>query len=133
MDNNDLIKCVFILIYICIFSQRKSLQVSLFQALCLLLFNEGDVFSFTDIMTATGIGKLYTLLSRNRFHYIMIGCPYNPYDVTCLLKKSNINHVYELILFYLLMKAIGCCDFLDFAYGIVLVLFYELSFDYCPF
>lgn len=33
----------------------KELQVSLFQTLCLLLFNEGDVFSFEEIKQATAI------------------------------------------------------------------------------
>ncbi|KAJ8736055.1 hypothetical protein PYW08_006711 [Mythimna loreyi] len=34
---------------------NKELQVSLFQALCLLLFNDGDNLSFEDIKTATNI------------------------------------------------------------------------------
>ena len=37
----------------------KELQVSLFQALVLLLFNRGDKQVYTDIKTATGIGILY--------------------------------------------------------------------------
>ena len=36
----------------------KELQVSLFQALVLLLFNQGDKHVFTDIKTATGIGGM---------------------------------------------------------------------------
>jgi len=36
----------------------KELQVSLFQTLCLLLFNEGDIFSFEEIKVATAIGRL---------------------------------------------------------------------------
>lgn len=35
----------------------KELQVSLFQALVLLLFNKTDKCIFTDIKTATGIGE----------------------------------------------------------------------------
>lgn len=31
--------------------------MSLFQTLCLLLFNEGDVFTFKEIKLATAIGK----------------------------------------------------------------------------
>lgn len=34
---------------------KKELQVSLLQTLCLLIFDEGDTFSFNDIKTATGI------------------------------------------------------------------------------
>ena len=37
----------------------KDLQVSLFQALVLLLFNRADKCVFTDIKTATGIGTLF--------------------------------------------------------------------------
>ena len=32
--------------------------MSLFQALVLLLFNDGTEFGFADILQATGIGKL---------------------------------------------------------------------------
>ncbi|XP_052215829.1 cullin-4A-like [Dreissena polymorpha] len=39
----------------CFSGGMKELQVSLFQTLCLLLFNEGDMFSFEDIKTATAI------------------------------------------------------------------------------
>lgn len=35
--------------------EKKELQVSLFQTLCLLLFNDGDEFSFEEIKTATAI------------------------------------------------------------------------------
>lgn len=35
---------------------KKEFQVSLFQTLVLLMFNEGDGFSFEDIKMATGIG-----------------------------------------------------------------------------
>jgi len=34
---------------------KKELQVSLFQTLCLLLFNEGDEFTYEEIRNATGI------------------------------------------------------------------------------
>jgi len=37
------------------FKVKKEIQVSLLQTLCLLLFNEGDEFSFSDIETATAI------------------------------------------------------------------------------
>ncbi|KAL8623970.1 Cullin-4A [Nucella lapillus] len=37
------------------FTVRKELQVSLFQTLCLLLFNDNDEFSYLDIKAATGI------------------------------------------------------------------------------
>ena len=35
---------------------KKELQVSLFQTLVLLMFNEGEEFSLEDIKLATGIG-----------------------------------------------------------------------------
>uniref|UniRef100_A0A0B7AC95 Cullin-4A n=1 Tax=Arion vulgaris TaxID=1028688 RepID=A0A0B7AC95_9EUPU len=37
---------------------RKEIQVSLLQTLCLLLFNEGDEYSFSDIKAATGIDEM---------------------------------------------------------------------------
>lgn len=40
---------------------KKELQVSLFQTLVLLMFNEGEEFSIEEIRTATGIG--YTSLN----------------------------------------------------------------------
>ncbi|CAL1540669.1 unnamed protein product [Lymnaea stagnalis] len=40
------------------FTTRKEIQVSLLQTLCLLLFNEGDEYSFVDIKTATGIDEM---------------------------------------------------------------------------
>lgn len=40
---------------------KKEFQVSLFQTLVLLMFNEGDEFSFEEIKMATGIG-MKTLL-----------------------------------------------------------------------
>lgn len=36
---------------------KKEFQVSLFQTLVLLMFNEGDGFSFEEIRMATGIGR----------------------------------------------------------------------------
>lgn len=36
---------------------KKEFQVSLFQTLVLLMFNEGDGFSFEEIRVATGIGE----------------------------------------------------------------------------
>ncbi|XP_052215460.1 cullin-4A-like isoform X2 [Dreissena polymorpha] len=39
----------------CFSGGKKELKLSLFQTLCLLLFNEGDMFSFEDIKTATAI------------------------------------------------------------------------------
>lgn len=41
---------------LCVQGEKKELQVSLFQTLCLLLFNDGDEFSFEEIKTATAIG-----------------------------------------------------------------------------
>lgn len=38
-------------------NETKELQVSLYQALCLLLFNDVDCFGFTEISSHTGIGK----------------------------------------------------------------------------
>lgn len=35
---------------------KKELQVSLFQTLVLLMFNEGEEFSVEEIRSATGIG-----------------------------------------------------------------------------
>lgn len=40
-----------------LFQGKKEFQVSLFQTLVLLMFNEGDGFSFEEIKMATGIGK----------------------------------------------------------------------------
>lgn len=37
---------------------KKELQVSLFQTLVLLMFNEGEEFSIEEIRTATGIGEV---------------------------------------------------------------------------
>ena len=39
------------------FQGKKELQVSLFQALCLLLFNEAEELSLEDLRQATGIRK----------------------------------------------------------------------------
>lgn len=36
---------------------KKELQVSLFQTLVLLMFNEGEEFSLEEIKQATGIGQ----------------------------------------------------------------------------
>ena len=45
-----------ILLYkLCYLQGNKELQVSLFQALVLLLFNDGDNLSFEDIKNATNI------------------------------------------------------------------------------
>lgn len=41
-----------------LFQGKKEFQVSLFQTLVLLMFNEGDGFSFEEIKVATGIGGL---------------------------------------------------------------------------
>ena len=41
-----------------IFQEKKELQVSLFQTLVLLMFNEGERFAFDEIKQATGIGKI---------------------------------------------------------------------------
>lgn len=40
-----------------VFQGKKELQVSLFQTLCLLMFNDGDEFSFEDIRDFTKIGE----------------------------------------------------------------------------
>lgn len=42
-----------------VFQGKKEFQVSLFQTLVLLMFNEGDGFSLEDIRMATGIGRLH--------------------------------------------------------------------------
>ena len=39
-----------------VFQGKKELQVSLFQTLVLLMFNEGEEFSMEEIRSATGIG-----------------------------------------------------------------------------
>lgn len=39
---------------------KKELQVSLFQTLVLLMFNEGEEFSVEEIRSATGIGDVKT-------------------------------------------------------------------------
>lgn len=43
------------LAWLLLFQGKKEFQVSLFQTLVLLMFNEGDGFSFEDIRMATGI------------------------------------------------------------------------------
>ncbi|PIO29443.1 hypothetical protein AB205_0191820, partial [Aquarana catesbeiana] len=43
------------LFYMWFLQEKKELQVSLFQTLVLLMFNEGDDFSFEDVKMATGI------------------------------------------------------------------------------
>ena len=43
------------LAWLLLFQGKKEFQVSLFQTLVLLMFNEGDGFSFEDIKMATGI------------------------------------------------------------------------------
>ena len=49
-------------IYTCaIFQEKKELQVSLFQTLVLLMFNEGERFTLDDIKQATGIGQFCKL------------------------------------------------------------------------
>ena len=60
----------------------KELQVSLFQTLCLLLFNEGDVFSFEEIKQATAIGIiLYFLYIHHIKHRRSVIKPFNK-DIT---------------------------------------------------
>ena len=39
------------------FQEKKELQVSLFQTLVLLMFNEGERFGLDEIKQATGIGE----------------------------------------------------------------------------
>uniref|UniRef100_A0A8C9F2M3 Cullin-4B n=1 Tax=Pavo cristatus TaxID=9049 RepID=A0A8C9F2M3_PAVCR len=45
---------------------KKEFRVSLFQTLVLLMFNEGDEFSFEEIKMATGIGRKNTLCTTER-------------------------------------------------------------------
>jgi len=40
---------------------QKELQVSMFQTVILLLFNEKCQWSFSDIQTATNIGRIFQL------------------------------------------------------------------------
>lgn len=47
----------FVHCYKFVLQGKKELQVSLFQTLCLLLFNDGPEFTFEDIKQATAIGK----------------------------------------------------------------------------
>ena len=47
---------------------NKEIQVSLFQSLCLLLFNDGSKFTLEDIKTATGIGMLFKNTSDVNFN-----------------------------------------------------------------
>lgn len=56
---------------------KKELQVSLFQTLVLLMFNEGEEFSVEEIRTATGIGDMslnITFLSWqwHQMHHIFL-------------------------------------------------------------
>lgn len=53
------------------FKGKKEFQVSLFQTLVLLMFNEGDEFSFEEIKMATGIG-MKTLLENVWFLSVLV-------------------------------------------------------------
>ena len=44
-----------------LFQEKKELQVSLFQTLVLLMFNEGERFGLDEIKQATGIGETFRL------------------------------------------------------------------------
>ena len=53
---------MFIVLFIFFLQKgKKELQVSLFQTLVLLMFNEGEEFTLEEIKLATGIG-LYDLI-----------------------------------------------------------------------
>jgi len=45
-------------LFIFMFQEKKELQVSLFQTLVLLMFNEGEKFGLDEIKQATGIGEI---------------------------------------------------------------------------
>ena len=49
------------------FQGKKELQVSLFQALCLLLFNEAEELSLEDLRQATGIRKYWIVNTSKEF------------------------------------------------------------------
>ena len=49
------------------FQGKKELQVSLFQALCLLLFNEAEELSLEDLRQATGIRKYWIVKTWKEF------------------------------------------------------------------
>lgn len=46
--------------------------MSLFQTLVLLMFNEGDAFSFEEIKMATGIGKGPAVWMNARFLHVLV-------------------------------------------------------------
>lgn len=45
--------------FVCVKKGKKELQVSLFQTLVLLMFNEGEEFTLEEIKLATGIGTCH--------------------------------------------------------------------------
>lgn len=51
---------------------KKEFQVSLFQTLVLLMFNEGDAFSFEEIKMATGIGKSPAVWMNAWFLHVLV-------------------------------------------------------------
>lgn len=65
----------------------KELQVSLFQALVLLLFNETDKRIFTEIKTATGIGWQSLSLSLSPRSFLMY-----------ILSSHTLVHTYNVII-----------------------------------
>ena len=46
---------------------KKELQVSLFQTLVLLMFNEGEEFSVEEILSATGIGAILWIFNFSNY------------------------------------------------------------------
>lgn len=48
---------------------KKELQVSLFQTLVLLMFNEGEEFTLEEIKLATGIGRCHLTQQLYRVCY----------------------------------------------------------------
>ena len=60
-NNNNDIFVTYNIDTCAIFQEKKELQVSLFQTLVLLMFNEGERFTLDDIKQATGIGEFCKL------------------------------------------------------------------------
>lgn len=57
-EGSLLVIAAFVCLLFFLLKGKKELQVSLFQTLVLLMFNEGEEFTLEEIKLATGIGVL---------------------------------------------------------------------------
>ena len=61
---------------------KKELQVSLFQTLCLLLFNDGEEFTIEDMKQATEIGELMS-------HFVCWKLRFCSWQIDSMVIKSS--------------------------------------------